>query len=304
MMDPDYDIFCSIVAASSLSAAARELHLSPASISKRLARLEARLGARLIHRTTRRLVLTPVGQELHAELLPIRSALKAVEDRFNGRASVISGPLRLTAPTSFGRMHLANALHRFLAAHRNVILELDLSDTFVDLAASRYDMAIRITSRISPELAYHRIATSRRVLCASPAYLAQYGQPVSLADMAGHRLLAAVGQLPWQLDGASGSEVVEGISAVITNSSEVVRELAIAGGGIALRSLWDVAPALASGALVRILPNYEGSYDVAVYAVHLPVSRPTAMIAALIEHLQSHFLIEGNSESIMGWDWK
>ena len=107
MLDPDYDLFAEIVAAGSLSAAARLVHLSPASLSKRLARLEERLGARLVHRTTRRLSVTPAGRELLDTLLPVRIALQAVEDRIVGRGTMIAGPLRVTAPTSFGRMHLA-----------------------------------------------------------------------------------------------------------------------------------------------------------------------------------------------------
>lgn len=287
MMDPDYDLFVAIVAAQSLSAAARALGMSTASISKRLARLEERLGVRLIHRTTRRMTLTPQGHQLHADLQSIMLALKAAEDRITGRADVPSGPLRVTAPTSFGRLHVAPFLGAFLELHPHVALELDLSDGFTDLMSSRHDLAIRITAQVGAGLVSHRLATSRRVLCAAPAYLDRHGVPASLAALRDHALLAADGQLPWQLDGPGGLVTLSGQSAVRTNSSEVVRELALGGAGISLRSLWDVGSALASGGLVRILPDYEGSQDVAIFIVHTPMPRLPAAAQALIDFLQS-----------------
>jgi len=285
MFDPDYDSFLQVVAAGSLSAAARALRLSPASLSKRLTRLEDRLGARLLHRTTRRLSLTEAGRELHATLVPARMALQATEDRIAGRGTAIAGPLRLTAPTSFGRMHLAPCLPEFIAQYPQIDLALDLTDQFVDLLDSDYDLAIRVTAHVPGSLVGHRLATSRRVLCASPGYLAGSGIPAALADLRGHRLLAADGQLPWHLDGPGGSTIHDGVSHVRTNSSEVVRELALDGCGIALRSLWDVAPALKSGALVRVLPMFEGSHDVAIFAVHPPMPMVSARLRAMIDHL-------------------
>ncbi len=285
MFDPDYDSFLQVVSAGSLSAAARALRLSPASLSKRLTRLEDRLGVRLLHRTTRRLSLTEAGRELHDALVPARIALQSVEDRLAGRGTAISGPLRITAPTSFGRMHLAPCLPEFLARYPQIDLTLDCTDQFADLLGSDYDLAIRVTAHVPASLVAHRLATSRRVLCASPAYLAAAGTPGALGDLRDHRLLAAEGQLPWHLDGPGGNVTHDGISHVRTNSSEVVRELAIEGCGIALRSLWDVAPALQSGALVRVLPAFEGSHDVAVFAVHPPMPVMPARLRAMIDHL-------------------
>jgi len=285
MFDPDYDSFLQVVAAGSLSAAARALRLSPASLSKRLTRLEERLGVRLLHRTTRRLALTEAGRDLIDTLQPARLALQAVEDRIAGRGTAITGPLRITAPTSFGRMHLAPCLPEFLIRYPHIDLTLDLADQFVDLLDSDYDMAIRVTASVPGSLIGHRLATSRRVLCASPGYLASYGTPDSLAALRGHRLLAAEGQLPWHLDGPDGGTIHDGVSHVRTNSSEVVRELALDGCGIALRSLWDVAPALKSGALVRVLPMFEGSHDVAIFAVHPPTPLLSARLRAMIDHL-------------------
>lgn len=287
MMDPDYDLFVAIVAAGSLSAAGRRLGLSPAMVSKRLRRLEGRLGAHLLRRSTRRLALTARGERLHEDLLAIMTALRAAEDRVRGGAHEPAGVLLVSAPTSFGRMHIAPHIGRFLERHPRVELALDLSDDFIDLTAQRVDLAIRITADLPPGLVAHRLATSRRVLCAAPAYLAQAGEPRSIGDLAGHRLLAASGQLPWRLSGPEGEVSVEGVSLVRTNSSEVARELALAGAGIALRSLWDVNEALARGALRRILPAYGGSSDLAIYAVHPPMGAPLPALASFVDFLRA-----------------
>jgi DNA-binding transcriptional LysR family regulator len=284
-MDPDHELFVSIVDEGGLAAAGRRLHISPAMMSKRLARLEERLGAKLVHRTTRRLALTPAGERLHTDLRGILAALEEAERRVSGASAVASGPLRITAPTSFGRMHLAPYLQRFIDAHPKVELSIDLSDDFADLIESRADLAIRITADPGPGLTAKRLATNRRILCAAPAYLERFGVPETIADLKEHRLLAAEGQMPWRLVGPKGPVPVEGRSHVRTNSSELVRELALAGGGIALRSLWDISDALARCAVRQILPAYEGSSDVGLFAVTLPQANPPRAITAFVEFL-------------------
>jgi DNA-binding transcriptional LysR family regulator len=287
MMDPDYDLFLAVVAAGSLSAAGRLRLMSPAMVSKRLSRLEQRLETRLLHRSTRRMALTPKGEQLHADLLAISAAISEAEARVAGTPGQPAGPLRISAPTSFGRMHLAPHIARFLAGNPKVSLSLDLSDAFTDLYSSRIDVAIRISAAVDPGLTAHRLATSRRVLCAAPAYLAQFGEPGTIAALYDHRLLAADGQLPWQLTGPAGAINFEAASFIATNSSEVVRELAISGAGIALRSLWDVSEELASGRLVQVLTDHEGSSDVAIFAVHPPMPTPSPALGAFIAFVQS-----------------
>lgn len=285
MMDPDYELFAAIVEEGGMAAAGRRLHISPAMTSKRLARLEDRLGARLIHRTTRRLALTPAGERLHDDLRTIFAALDDAERRVTGASAMASGPLRITAPTSFGRMHVAPWLQRFLDDHPRIDLHLHLSDDFTDLFGSSADLAIRITADPGPGLTARRLATNRRILCAAPAYLDRHGTPATIGDLKQHRLLAADGQLPWRLTGPRGPVTVEGISHVRTNSSEVARELALAGAGIALRSLWDISEALARGDVRQILPAHEGSADVGLFALHLPQPNPPATITAFIDFL-------------------
>jgi DNA-binding transcriptional LysR family regulator len=286
-MDPDYELFARVVAAGSLSAAARASLTSASTVSKRLARLEARLGIRLIQRTTRRLAMTPAGEQFYSDITAILRAVREAENRISGIIEAPSGILRVSAPTSFGRLHVTPHLHSFLAAHPRVQLELDLSDEYVDLFAGHTDVAIRIVSELPASLEAHRLVSNRRILCASLAYIDRYGSPDTIKSLVGHRLLAATGQLPWRLASGQRRTVVDGRSYVRTNSSEVVRELAITGVGIALRSLWDIAPFLADGTLLRILPEWQGPSHVGVYAVHpkSPTIAPavTAFIAFLNE---------------------
>lgn len=285
MMDPDHELFVAIVEEGGLAAAGRRLHVSPAMMSKRLSRLEDRLGAKLVHRTTRRLALTPAGQRLHDDLRPILSALEEAERRASGQTAQATGPLRVTAPTSFGRLHLAPHLQRFLDDRAGVELTVHLSDDYSDLLDGRFDLAIRITADPGPGLVARKLAANRRILCAAPAYLDRFGTPARVGDLKAHRLLAADGQMPWRLIGPKGPAKVEGQSHVRTNSSELVREMALAGGGVALRSLWDVSDALARGDLVRLLPDHEGAADVAIFAVHLPHAHPPLALSAFIDFL-------------------
>lgn len=288
-MDRDYRLFATVIERGSLSAAGRELGLSPAAASKRLAAMETRLGARLIHRTTRRLTTTEAGRAFYEAVRTILAAADAAEAQVAGRAVSPSGPLRISAPTSFGRMHIAPTLPAFLDAHPAVQIELLLDDGFTDLLADRIDLAIRIAPEPdAASLAARLLAPNHRLLCAAPAYLERFGEPATLRDLAGHRLLAASNQTPWRLEGAGARRNVEVASHVVTNSSEVVRALALAGVGIALRSTWDVGAELASGALVRILPGWQGATDVGIYAVHARAPLPAA-VTAFADHLAERF---------------
>lgn len=280
-MDPDIALFVDVVREGSLAGAARLWRLSPAMVSKRIARLEGRLGIRLLHRTTRRLAPTAAGAAFHTDVAPLVAGLRAAEARVAQKGGGPAGPLRVSAPTSFGRMWIAPYLTPFLDRYPAIRLRLDMTDDFVDMIDSGIDLAIRITATPPSGLEAHRLADNRRILCASPAYLARAGTPRSITDLADHARLAAQGQFPWRLTGA----IVNGESRVETSSSEVVRELVLGGAGIALRSLWDVGDALADGRLVRVLPAYEGSAAVGIWALHAAAGVPVA-VGALLEHLR------------------
>ena len=162
-MDPDYALFARVVAAGSLSAAGRETGLSPSMVSKRMARLEQRLGVQLLHRTTRRLALTEAGGRFHGELVEILARLAEAEARLTGSGA--AGRLRVSAPTSFGRLHIASHLHRFMAAYPRVELSFNVSDSYVDRIGGEVDIAVRITARVEDGLDAVRLAPNRRVIC-------------------------------------------------------------------------------------------------------------------------------------------
>ncbi len=285
--DPDYALFVAVAAGGSLSAAGRAMRISPAMVSKRLQRLEQRLGVTLVHRTTRRLALTEAGERFRSDLEGVLATLDEAEARVTGARGKPAGSLRVSAPTSFGRLHLAPHLGAFLALYPAVRLTFDLSDGFVDLLGERVDCAIRIASDVPANVVTHRLGTSRRILCAAPTYLAARGEPATIADLDAHDLLAAAGQMPWRLVSGRRSIAVDRASHVQTNSSEMVRELALAGVGVALRSLWDVGDALRDGRLIRVLPDWEGSADVGIYAVHLRSAAVPAGVTAFVDFLRA-----------------
>lgn len=263
----DLDVFVRIVAARSMSAAGRELGLSPAVVSKRMRRLEERLGVRLLQRTTRQLALTEVGKGFYERVVAILASVEEAEAWASSGADEVRGTLRVSAPTSFGRLHIAPHLKRFLDANPQVTVELALSDTFVDVVGEGFDMAIRIGDLSDSSLIAKKLAPNHRILVATPTYLAEAGTPTRLADLARHTLLVH-GTPEWRLEGPDGPETVRIVSPLKTNSSEVVREAVIAGAGIALRSTWDIGPELKAGTLARVLPEYRSSSRVAIHAVY------------------------------------
>jgi DNA-binding transcriptional LysR family regulator len=284
-MISDYDLFCRIVSTGSLSAAGREMHLSPAMVSKRLSRLETRLGARLIHRSTRKLIATEVGQSFYEDAAAILTQIASAEARVSGRADKPSGRLRIAAPTSFGRLHIAPHLAGFLKAYPRIALELLLDDIFVDLIDQRIDVAIRIS--LPPDAAYDAqlLAPNHRILCAAPSYIAGFGKPARIEDLARHHLLAADNQSPWRLEGPQGQKSIEIKSRVVTNSSDVVREAAVAGIGIALRSTWDISEEIHSGKLVPILSKWRGASDVGIYAIRPRTALMPVNVKVFIDYL-------------------
>jgi len=281
----DLDVFSRVVTARSMSGAGRELGLSPAVISKRIRRLEERLGVRLLQRTTRQLALTEAGQGFYERVVGILAAIEEAEAWAAQGSATARGLLKVTAPTSFGRLHIAPHLNRFLDANPDVTVDLTLSDSFSDIVGEGFDLAIRIADLTDSSLIAKRLAPAHRVLCAAPAYLAREGVPGSLVDLQRHALLIHNGT-EWRLEGPDGLESVRVTSRLRTNSSEVVREAVLAGSGIALRSTWDVGPELKSGALVRVLPEYASSRRVAVHAVYPSRRHLEQKLRAFLDFLQ------------------
>jgi DNA-binding transcriptional LysR family regulator len=280
----DLDVFAHVVTAGSMSAAGRQLNLSPAVISKRIRRLEDRLGVRLLQRTTRQLALTGAGQGFYERVVSILSAIEEAEAQVASGAGQARGTLRVSAPTSFGRLHIAPHLKAFLDANPLVTVELVLSDEFVDIVGGGFDLAVRIADLQDSSLVAKRLAPNHRVLCATPGYLASAGVPVAIADLQRHTLIAHNTD-HWRLDGPDGPVTVRVAGPLRTNSSEVVREALLAGVGIALRSTWDVGPELKSGALLRVLPAYSVGRRVAVHAVYPTRRHMEQKVRAFVDYL-------------------
>jgi DNA-binding transcriptional LysR family regulator len=285
----DYEIFTRVIKAGSLSAVARELHSTPAMISKRLTRLEDRLGVKLLHRTTRRLTPTEVGHSFYERVLAVLAAVADAESLAaidNDRAR---GLLRVSLPTSFGRLHVAPKLKSFLEAFPELRLQVDLNDEYVDLAAGGFDEAVRIGTLPDSALIARRLAPNRRVLCAATSYLEKFGVPCDMEDLDRHRLLAAEPQVAWRFDGPGGPVTYKPQSSLQTNSSELVREAVVSGLGIAFRSTWDVGTELKLGALKRVLPQYSGASDVNIYAVYAGRRLVPPKVRAFVDYFANAF---------------
>ncbi|WP_336799272.1 LysR family transcriptional regulator [Kaistia sp. MMO-174] len=281
----DMEIFARVVTAGSLSAAGRELDLSPAVVSKRLKRLEDRLGTRLLQRTTRQIALTEAGRGFHDRVVQILASIDEAESFVSRRSDVARGTLKVSAPTTFGRLHIAPYLGAFLAANPGLTVNLVLSDEFVDLVKDGIDVSIRIAELTDSSLVARRLAPNHRLLCATPAYLAEHGTPKTIAELSRHTLLATASQDPWRLEGPDGPATVHVEGRLRTNSNEVVREAVLAGLGIAFRSTWDVGPELREGRLVVVLPAYRASRHVAVHAVYPSRRFLAAKVRLFIDHL-------------------
>ena len=281
----DLEIFYQVVRAGSMSAAGRELGISPAVVSRRLQKLENRLGVRLLQRTTRRLAKTEIGAGFYEKVAVVLAAVDDAEEFVRGRSPLLTGLLKVSVPTSFGRLHIVPWLKGFLEKYPDLTLDIELSDTFSGIVAEGFDLAIRIAAMPDAALVARRLCPNNRVICASPAYLKKFGSPANLEDLKNHRTLSASNNTTWLLDGPKGPEALKTKSFIITNSSDLVREETLAGLGIALRSTWDVGEELKRGRLVRILPQYRGSADVAIHAVYPSSRMLPSKVRAFVDYL-------------------
>ena len=261
------------------------MKLSPAVVSKRISLLEDRLGARLFQRTTRQLTLTETGEGFFKRVVDILNLVEEAEDFVSRRNISPKGLLKVSAPTSFSRMHIAPYLADFFERYPEIELDIHLTDRFVDIIRDGYDIAIRIGELKDSTMVARKLAPNHRVICASPEYIQKHGMPKSLQDLDYHNCLSAGAQEYWRLEGPEGPKSVKLKGNVRTNSSEFVRELVLSGLGIALRSTWDVANEIKTGKLQVLLPEYSGSSNVAIYAVYPCRDFMPAKVNAFIEFL-------------------
>ncbi len=266
---PDLELVLAVRQHGSLAMAARTLRVAPSAITKRLAALEARLGLRLFQRTTRRVSPTAEGDTLCERAVHLLRAFDEVEAELRERQAEPAGPIRLAATFGFGRLWVGPALATFQARHPGIQVQLQLTERLPDLAVEGFDGAIWLwtaPSERAAEWVSRRLAANQRVLVASPDYIQRHGAPRTLADLASHACLVVrendggPGQRfdHWRLQRAGETQVnhVPVNGPLSSNSGELVRDWCLAGHGLMLRSLWDIAPQLASGELVRVLPAY------------------------------------------------
>lgn len=288
----DLGFFLRALDLGSISAAARSMDISVAVASQRLKRLEGDLGVRLLHRTTRRLHPTPEGTLLSEKGRALIEELDILTEGLRRSASEISGTLRVTAPATFGRQHVSPLLPKFLAAHPKLRVSIDLTDQVVDLVSAGYDLAIRFGGLADSSLVARKLATNRRVLCASPEYLRLHGTPRTPAELAQHDCVLLSGahgrRDNWRLRDRRGKETAVHVHGRIeSNYNEVIRDAVLAGLGIAVHSMWQVADDLLAGRLQRVLTKYEVP-DSGIYAVKPQRRQMPPRVRAFEDFLAEH----------------
>jgi DNA-binding transcriptional LysR family regulator len=284
----DLRVFTRIVATGSLSQAGRELNLSLAAVSKRLAALEDRLGVRLINRTTRRLAVTQEGSDFFARCQRILADLEEAEAAVTTGRESPKGLLRVTAAVAFGRRRVAPAIVGFADKHPDIQVDLELTDRMVDLVDSGLDVGIRAGALADSSLIARKLVDNHRVVVASPAFLARHGTPRTPADLAHFQCLnfSAIGDI-WPFVGPDGPFQIRIDARLRTNDGEVGHEWALAGAGLVMKSIWDVCDDLAAGRLIRVLPEWQ-SPAAAIHAVY-PTSRHlSAKVRSFVEYLGEH----------------
>ncbi|HET6806352.1 MAG TPA: LysR family transcriptional regulator [Frateuria sp.] len=281
--------FVAAVEEGSVSAAARRLGYSKSVVSERLAELEHALGARLLQRSTRRMSLTADGECFLPRARRILGEAKEAMAELTDRRSSLAGPLRISAPVSFGVLHLGPALYAFLAAHPGIELSLELDDRFVDAGADGFDAVLRHGPVTDCRLVAKRLATSRRILVASPAYLAREGTPASPDELGRHHGLLYINrETDWRFAVAGGWRVVHPRTSLRVNNGMVMRDAAVAGLGLTLLPTFFVRDELARGALEQVDVGAEAE-GAELFLAYPRESGVPAKLAALIDSLKRSF---------------
>ena len=295
ILPADLGFLSTLAAAGSLGAAARELGVTTPAVSKRLAQMESRLGVALVNRTTRRMSLTPEG-ELTLEYA--RRILGEIDDltQILGNASAgPSGLLRVNASLGFGRRHVGPLISQFVAQYPHVEVQLQLSVDPPSLVDSAFDVCIRFGAPPDARVIARRLAANRRLLCASPAYLAKAGVPRVPNDLARHNCIGirqgdeAYGI--WALSGGRNRRRPESVTArgnLTTNDGEIAVAWALDGHGIVMRAEWDVVDHLRSGRLVQVLPGYQTA-DADIHAVYPQRRQAAARVRAFVDFAEKAF---------------
>lgn len=284
--------FVRTVETGGFSAAAREMGLTPSALSKLVTRLEDRLGARLLQRTTRRVQLTAEGEAFYARAKPILSAMDEAEAEVAEAGASPRGLLRLYCGSTFGTHQLAPAIPRFQARHPAVEIDITISDQPLGAMQEGVDLAIRIGPLVESSLVARRICNLERVICAAPAYLARHGTPRTPDDLQQHNCLW-ITSLPalrrWPFDTDDGIRVVHVGGNVATNNADTVLQLALAGVGITRLVDVVVAEAIRNGGLVPILTDWHHVEPVPLFATYPSGRNLSPKVRAMVEFLVDEF---------------
>jgi DNA-binding transcriptional LysR family regulator len=282
----EMEVFARVVQDGGFSAAARNLDITPSAVSKLIARLETRLGTRLLVRTTRALTLTEEGEAFHHAALRILQELNEAEQEAAGGA--VRGRLRINTTIPFGTMFVAPAIPEFIARNPDLIVDLSFTDGIVDLVAEKTDVAIRMGNLPDSGLIARKLGQSRRVVCASPDYLARRGSPETPADLAYHDCLTfnfrrARPSWPFRGHDRDIAQPVKG--SIVVNNGETMKQMVLAGAGIARVGLFHVAEEIAAGRLIPVLEDFNpGDFEL-VHAVYVGGGPLPHRVRAFIEHM-------------------
>jgi len=288
----DLGFFSTLVASGSLSAAARELGITTSAVSKHLAQMEERLGVALVHRTTRRMAMTPEGEICLEHARRILSEIDELGQLLGDARVVPKGLLRVNATLGFGRREVAPIISRFVLEHPQVEVQLQLSVNPPLLADDAFDVCVRFGEPPDSRAVARRIATNRRLLCASPAYLSRHGYPKTPRDLAAHNCIGIrqgdEAHGVWRLGvGRAGNRRTEAVKVrgnLVTNDGEIAVNWALAGHGILMRAEWDIADHLRSGRLVQVLSQYE-TPDADIFAVYPQQRQHSTRVRAFVDFL-------------------
>ena len=286
----DLRVFVAVVRKGGFAAAAEELGMSPAYVSKRVGILEDTLGIKLFQRTTRRVLLSEDGERVLARAQTILDGIDALLDDVAAGQDAPRGRLRICSSFGFGRNAVAPAIARLAAAHPALQIRFEVFDRLVDTVAEGFDLDVRIGDSIAPHLVARRLMDNGRILCAAPSYLARRGVPATLRDLAGHDCLVIKERDHplgvWRLRGRNGEETVKVSGPLSTNHGEIALRWAVEGAGIVLRSRWDAQHRIADGSLVQVLPDY--CQEANVWAVYPQRLAGSAKLRVCIDFLQRH----------------
>lgn len=284
-------IFTSVVENEGFSAAAVKLGLSRAQVSKAVAQLESYLGIRLLNRTTRHTSLTESGKIYYERTQTILDEINEIESIASNANQQPRGRLTISAPTSFGILQLQKAIPDYLKKYPDVQISLSLADRFIDVVSEGYDLVIRITALEDSSLIAKKLAPCKRVLCASPDYLQQHGEPKVPQDLATHHCLVYSNELKpdnWTLTGPTGAEKVKVNGPVCADNGDVLKATALSGLGIALLPTFIVGDALQSGELKQILKDYCPP-DISIYSVFPSRRYLSVKVRTFIDFLTTYY---------------